>query len=498
MTSEPALAVPHPALRSRNPLRWLRFIGPGAVVASVTIGSGELVFSSRGGALFGYDVLWVLLAATAMKWTLAYCSLRHMVLSGAHPFDRWSHLPGPAGWFPIFFLSMSVPFFPVWLSFLAGTLGTACTWIVGTGELYGWGTAGILLAACLLAFGYGPLERIQRGILGLMVSCIVVAAFATGPDLSALAHGLFLPQPLQYPDWAVESLPHLRSRSEWLEVLVAASAIGGTSYNYLSYATLSRDKGWGRSPCGPATAQQLSQIEAEPQHGARVWLRAALADSLTSFALLIVLAGSFCILGSEILAPRHLVPDGTDLLNYQASFLGSLSAWLLPVYITGVLLAFFGTLYGGPELQFQLVHQYLTSAQIDPPRVSPERLRQVVIVYSLGGALCILWGSRLFPQVQLIDIVTPAAIFTGMISCGLYCLANPWTDYRFLPPGLRMPRSLVLMNIIAGVLFTAAGLKTLWDYGQYRAYLVVLAFALASLLLASYRQRRASRDPVGD
>ena len=54
---ETRITDPPAALRSRNPLAWFRFFGPGAIVASVTVGSGEIVFPSRGGALFGYQLL---------------------------------------------------------------------------------------------------------------------------------------------------------------------------------------------------------------------------------------------------------------------------------------------------------------------------------------------------------------------------------------------------------------------------------------------------------
>ena len=42
-------------------LGWLALFGPGAVIASLTIGTGELIFSSRGGALFGYRILFLFL-----------------------------------------------------------------------------------------------------------------------------------------------------------------------------------------------------------------------------------------------------------------------------------------------------------------------------------------------------------------------------------------------------------------------------------------------------
>src|ERR1044072_3205282 len=100
------------ALQSRNPLAWLTVFGPGAVIASLTIGAGELIFSSRGGALFGYRLLWVFLLVLAFKWVLVFLTARHMVLTGAHPFQRWMELPGPRGWFPMVFALLALPCFP--------------------------------------------------------------------------------------------------------------------------------------------------------------------------------------------------------------------------------------------------------------------------------------------------------------------------------------------------------------------------------------------------
>ena len=39
-------------MRGRGPGRLFRMMGPGLIIASVTIGSGELVIASRGGAIF--------------------------------------------------------------------------------------------------------------------------------------------------------------------------------------------------------------------------------------------------------------------------------------------------------------------------------------------------------------------------------------------------------------------------------------------------------------
>ena len=110
---EPSVLPVPDALRRSNPFRWLRFFGPGAIIASLTIGTGELIFSSRGGSIFGYRILWLFLVISILKWGLVYGVSRHMVLSGVHPFERWRHLPGPRAWFPLFLLLLSAPCFPI-------------------------------------------------------------------------------------------------------------------------------------------------------------------------------------------------------------------------------------------------------------------------------------------------------------------------------------------------------------------------------------------------
>ncbi|MCH7920588.1 MAG: hypothetical protein IIC50_21730 [Planctomycetes bacterium] len=54
----------------RRPWDWLKVFGPGAIMASLTIGTGELIFSSRGGALFGYRILFLFVVISLLKWGL--------------------------------------------------------------------------------------------------------------------------------------------------------------------------------------------------------------------------------------------------------------------------------------------------------------------------------------------------------------------------------------------------------------------------------------------
>ena len=496
---EKELVTPPRALIRNNPVLWLRFFGPGAIVASLTLGSGETLFASRGGTIFGYRILWVFLLVSFMKWLLAYSGMRHMILSGGHPLYRWSLIGGPRGWFTLFMFLVVLVCQPIWASFLLGLLGTVCAWIFGVGDLYLWATACAAVAVVLLALGgYDFLEKAQMIILGVTGICIVVAMFYVGADWLAAAKGAFLPKPLSYPDWLPEKLPQFRLRSVWVEVLVYVSAIGGSSYDYLAYTSFLRDKKWGRSHMGLAGRRQLEETAEQLDHPARVWLRAALIDTLVSFAALAVLSCCFAMLGTIILSPLQQVPEGNNLLNYQATFLTALSPWLLPLYQIAIFLTFFGTIYGGPELLNRVFVEYLDTLPRWRGHLPVRKIRGAAIFLWLGVGLVLLWSSRFYPDLGLVDIVTPAAIYTGVLTCGFYCLANPWMDRRFLPAALRMSSWLVVANVVAGVTFVAVGLKALWDYGQFGSFLTLAAMLIVSIILASqlkFLQRGGADSP---
>jgi hypothetical protein len=70
--------------------------GPGAIIASVTVGTGETIFAPRMGALFGYAMFWVVMAAVVAKALLVYGGMRHLVLTGEHPDGRLGAPAWPA------------------------------------------------------------------------------------------------------------------------------------------------------------------------------------------------------------------------------------------------------------------------------------------------------------------------------------------------------------------------------------------------------------------
>jgi Mn2+/Fe2+ NRAMP family transporter len=504
----PLSCAPPPAsLLSRNPLRWLAIFGPGAVIASLTIGVGELVFSARAGALFGYRLLWLFLLVLALKWILVFASARHIVLTGAHPFQRWMELPGPRGWFPLVFFLLAVPCFPIWVCFHAGTVGTLLASLTGTAQAWHggahliWGS-GVLAAVIALSAsgGYRALERVQLGIVLLMLGAVLLAVFFLKPDWIEFFKGLVVPQPFAYPPWVtMEALPDITSRPVWLEATTYAGVLGGSAYDYLAYVSYLRDKQWGRAGMSVASGEELKVTGDDPTAASRQWTRAPLVDCTMSFAAVLLFTAVFVICGAAVLGPQHKVPMGSDLLTLQAEFVAALHPWFKHVYFAGALLAVFGTLYGTMEVAPTILRELVLAFRPKDIEVSQARLRSWSIAWVGFGGLAILAWSFLYHlragsdrPPGLVAILTPANLFTGVLGCGLICLLNVWMEWRFPPPTLRLSKAGVLLSSIAALVFLALGLRGCWDHSRWTAFEILTGTFLLSWV-ATWLIRRLIR-----
>lgn len=487
-------ATPLPAaLRSRNPFAWLTIFGPGAVIASLTIGAGELIFSSRAGALFGYRLLWFFVLVLALKWVLVFATARHMILTGAHPFQRWMDLPGPRGWFPAVFFLLALISFPIWVGFHAGTLGTLLASLTGTTHgfrngahlLWGMAVLGAVLAL-VAAGGYARLERIQLAIVALMLLCVVVSLLLLQPDWVALVKGLILPQTPKYPSW-VGMHPEIAKRPVWVETITYVGVLGGSGYDYLAYCGYLRSKQWGNA--GSLSARNPDQVD-------RRWLRALWIDSLLSFAAVLVFTVVFVAAGAKVLGPQHQAPGGANLLTLQAAFVSPLYPWLQPLYFVGAFLAIFGTLYGTLEVAPPVLRELAEAFRPGSAETHGRRLRSWAIWWvGLGGFAVVAWSFAHHltrgdaRPAGLIAMLTPANLFTGVLACGLICLFSLWTDRRFLPGAARMALPLRILNAAAALVFLTLGIKGYWDHSGWTAF-GILTGTLAAGWLVALRMRR--------
>jgi hypothetical protein len=457
-------------LRSRNPLQYLKFYGPGAILASVTIGSGETLFASRGGAIFGYALVWCLVLVSVLKAIQAYSSMRILTLTGRHPVYYWARMRGPEGWFPV--LLGIVALFTMASTFgaLSKALATLLMQLAERApDLPGYETqlhacaSAILVVSALGALGssYRVLELGQTAIVVLFLAFIVASFVALRPDLGELLWNAVVVSFPDYPDWVRTSYPAIAARPPWLEAMTFIGLIGGNSTDYTAYLSFLREKRWGLAG-RLTTAEEFSgsapSDSAEETARGRLWLRAPLTDMLLSFSTVAIFSIVFLVLGALLLAPSRLVPHASELLTVQARFLTELHPRLAPLYLAGIITVFVGTIYGSFELQARALWECgrVVSARLAGTTLS--QYRRFVVLYGAASGLLLIWTKW-----DPVEIFTPA-ILLGVLASGVWCFATLWVDRRFLPRSYRMPLPLAVGVAVAGLVLTAFGVRSVYDF----------------------------------
>ena len=455
-----------PELKRGWSLGALKYFGAGAIMASVTIGSGETLSASRGGAIFGYALMWALVASAIMKGVQVYTAARHFTLTGVHPMTHWGQIPGPKNWVPWCFAVMSIACFPFWLSGLPFMIGEIINWIFGVDSssesfvFYArvWGTIAVIVAISLtLLQGYGFLEKVQTVIVGLLLVSMLVACIAAQPDWLAALGGL-IPSIPDYEPWVAQKYPDVASVPVMVELGWYLGAIGGGTYDYLGYIGCMREKNWGL--IGSKNTGVISEDPENIQRGKR-WLIPAKTDVGLGFLAVLIFTICFTVLGATVLHPQEQIPSGFNLFSLQAQFLTQFHESFKYLYQVGIFMAFFGTIYGAYEIYIRTAQECLRPVS-QTVRDMPERtFRHIVLAYCGIGGLALMWMAP-----NAVSLVKPAAIVGGVFACGLWCFAMIWADRKFLPKALRMRPVLLILTIISGTVLTVLGVQAIIAYVQ--------------------------------
>ena len=464
---------------SHNWTRLLLYFGPGAVLASATLGSGELLFAPRGGAIFGYSMLWALVWAGIMKGIVVYSGVRYYTLTGENIMSRWAKLPGPRGWFTLMMAFLAFIAFPSWIGGLALMLGEATAWTLGlpvTNTVSAAIATIMVVATAILVVvgGYDLLEKSQIAIVVFLSAAIAILAITARPSLSGVLGGLIPSVPSQYEPFVRQEYPGIASRPIWVEVVTYMGAVGGGIYDYIGYVGMTKNRGWGM--LGRSDSNEVSDLMREIAPGkdlpldedsenllvGRSWLKAPQTDVLISFTTITFFTAASMILGAIILRENQLIPSELQLFQVQAQWFTQINPGLEILWQVGVFFALFGALYSLWEIYTWSGLECFKpfSARVrNLERNNLSTARLLTIAYVGGIALILIWSD-----LSAVAIVTPAALLGGVFGCGLWCWAMLWAEKTSLPKEWQGGWKLDLGLIIAGTFLTLAGLIAIGEY----------------------------------
>ena len=459
----------------------IAFTGPGMILASVTIGNGEIFSSSRGGAVFGMAILWTFVFCAIMKAAIVYSGGRYIVLTGEHPFQRWAQIiPGPRNWLALLLGVLAVVCFPSWaVAFIQG-LGQWSNWAFHTDiDPMIWGMVwGMIGFATVFLRSFKIVENFQTVVVGLMVLFSFVAVFVSNPPWLDALKGLIPNVPGEYPAWVRDDFPDVASRPIPLEIIAYLGALGGGTYDYIGYVGSLREKRWGLlgSPNHAELEEKLRRLDtdsariplaadAENLGNGRAWLRAVQLDVLASFVSVAILAVTFLVLGDVVLGTEaaRTVPGDDDILTDQAAFFSMISPVLVYLYQLAIWAAFFGSL----QALFSTIYPYTFRESFAPSfkalrdPANWQKVRTGVAAYTFVGATVLL-----FSGISYTAVISFAGILGGVLSLGLWGFAQLWTEYKVLAPEFRMRRPLQVLVAISSLALFGFGLVALVQFFQ--------------------------------
>ncbi|MCB1077838.1 MAG: Nramp family divalent metal transporter, partial [Verrucomicrobiae bacterium] len=235
-------------------LEFLRSIGPAIIVAAVVCGPGSMLMSSKTGAIYGYQMIWVLVLAAILMWSMVVLSARLGVVHEHTLLQELANRLGrPVAALVGIFLFLVVAGFQVSnnVAILAAIEpflekeGSTAPALEGRVALQ----IGILVflnvfvIAVIYRFGnlYKPVEKLLKGIVLLVVVCFAINLFLAKPDLGAALRGL-IPSPPEGGYGAFFSSPTGNANVTILQALIATTfSVAGAFFQ--SYSV--RAKGWG-------------------------------------------------------------------------------------------------------------------------------------------------------------------------------------------------------------------------------------------------------------
>jgi len=476
-----------PKLSSKKFFDLLSIVGPGFILASVTVGNGEIFSATRGGAIFGYTILWTFLFGAIFKATVTYAAGRYMVITGEHPFQRMGHLlpgVGTSGigrhWLAVFFGILAAVCFPAWCVAYILALGQWTPWTF-TGQSGNWLWAGILWGliayATLWIKNFSVVENLQTVIVGIMVFFSLIAVFVSTPNWGGVLEGLLPQVPSNYPDWVQADFPSVAARAIPMEIISYLGALGGGLYDYIGYVGTFREKTWGmlgRSDNAEINAQlqalgpgQLIPIAQDEENldRARLGVKAVKIDAVTSFIAVGIFAMTFMILGTVILGTDGVrqVPSDTNILEEQARFFTNIFPVLKYLYQLAIFCAFWGSMQALLTTTYPYTFREAFSPAF-PALNDPKnwfKVKLAVATYTLGTAIILAISG-----VSYTVVISFAGILGGVFALGLWAFILLYTEHKVLPANLRMKPLMQVILAISGVAMTVMGVVGLIQFFQ--------------------------------
>jgi Mn2+/Fe2+ NRAMP family transporter len=309
----------------------LRRIGPGIVLASAIVGSGEVIATTTLGAQVGYAALWIVLVSCAIKPVVQAELGRYTIVTGNTGLEGFNSVPGPragVSWL-VWAWAITVTMTLLQVGGMYGGVGQVLHALIPVLSVGAWVAVCLAITlAMLLGGGYARIERFAMFKVGLFTLITVFAAAVLlrrpgAVTMADLSEGLSLQLP-----------------SAGLMTAIAVFGITGVGATELvMYPYWCVEKGYARF-VGPREAN------AAWVRRARGWIRVMHLDIACSLVIYTMATVAFYLLGAGVLHRMGMVPAAKDTVAVLSRiYTETLGGWALWVFYAGVVVTLYGTIF---------------------------------------------------------------------------------------------------------------------------------------------------------
>ncbi|SIO13630.1 Nramp family divalent metal transporter [Chitinophaga niabensis] len=367
--------------KQSNVLSWLKGLGPGLIIAALVFGPSKMTITSKLGANYGFDLLWIIAVAiffmvifTNMAARIGYATQQSLLSSIK---ARWGKGVG---------IIIGIGVFLVCTSFQAGNsvgVGVALAELTHTSTTP-WIIAFNIISIALLFFRafYKVLEWLMIALIGLMLLSFIVTVFLVNPDLKQTAAGF---------------IPSVSEGSQGLVIAFMASCFSIVGAFYQSYLVQERRR-----------IRQLQPNQPEPKRR---------SDSVTGIIILGFMSAIVLICAAAILHPRNItVNTASDMSLALEPLFGSYASGL---FLIGLFGASFSSIIGNAGVGGLLLGDALGYGN----NFSAKSIRFFIALVMLAGAIIAIAFGRL--PLELIVFAQSVTIFVvPVVGIAMYLIAN--------------------------------------------------------------------------
>ncbi len=355
---------------------WLSVLGPGMITAALVFGPSKVTITSKLGADYGFDLLWIVVVAIFFMVVFTAMSARIGMASDISFLSlirkKWG---APAA------VASGAGVFLVCASFQAGnSIGIG----ISIAELFEsspepWIIAFNIFGVSLLFFRsfYKVLEKIMITLIIVMLVAFLVTLFLSQPRLSAVAGGL---------------VPVIPAGSFGLVIAFMASCFSVVGACYQSYLMQERRR------INPGA----------PQSG---------RDSFPGILILGIMSAIVLICAASVLHPQGLkVNSGSDMAKVLEPLFGNYAS---AFFLIGLFGAAFSSLIGNASLGGTLMADALGHGS----NFNLKIVRALIaLVMFIGAVIAIIFGN--LPIQLMIFAQSITILVVPFIGIALYLIAN--------------------------------------------------------------------------